>query len=218
MGLIFTPAVAVRLGVRALRRTSVALAACLLAGGCLIDPDRPCGDRIENAAGACVCPDQQVPSDSGCAPCGEHERAAGGQCVCEDGYSRSSAGARCEPVTDDPGCTGSDCPAEGECESSADCPSPLLCDRYDTGACVDPPAGLGESCSSDADCAGTDATFCEVYSSLTCVVEGCKEEGGRCPGDMQCCDFAVLSRSLCVGVEALNDGACPTPGVNVERK
>lgn len=220
MGLIFRLAVAVRHGVRpVLRFTLASLSLGLLGIGCLVDSERPCGDElVENDAGACVCPNEQVPGASGCMRCGEHERVAGGQCVCDDGYSRASATARCEPVTDEPSCTGGGCAVEGECESSAECASPMLCDRYETGECVDPPEGLGQSCTSDADCAGTDATYCELYSSLTCVIQGCKEAGGRCPGDMQCCDFAILTRSLCVGIEALNDGACPAPGVNVERE
>jgi hypothetical protein len=94
----------------------------------------------------------------------------------------------------------------------------MLCDVHDSGACVEPPEGLGQACQSAADCAGTGASYCELYSSLTCVIEGCKDDGGRCPGDMQCCDFAILSRSLCVGIEALNDSACPAPGVNVQRE
>jgi hypothetical protein len=220
MGLILIRAVAVRLGVRsALRFTLATAASALLASGCLVDSDERCGDSlVENDIGACVCPNGQVPGDSGCVPCGENERAAGGQCVCEQGFSRTSATASCELVTDEPGCTGSDCPVDGECASSADCASPMLCDLYGSGECVDPPMGLGDTCASDADCAGTDATYCELYQSLTCVIQGCKEDGGLCPGDMQCCDFAILSRSLCVGVEALNDGACPAPGVNVERE
>jgi hypothetical protein len=220
MGLIFIRDVAVGHGVRsALRFTLAALPIGLLLSGCLVDSEERCGDLfVENAVGACVCPNGQVPTDSGCERCGENERAAGGQCVCEQGFSRTSATSSCELVTDEPACTGSDCPAEGECASSANCAAPMLCDLYGTGQCVDPPSGLGESCASDADCAGTDATYCELYSSLTCVIQGCKEDGGRCPGDMQCCDFAILSRSLCVGIEALNDGACPAPGVNVERE
>jgi hypothetical protein len=205
MGLIFTSAVAVRLHVGpTFRFTLAALALGLIASGCLVDSDAPCGDSlIENSAGACVCRNGEVPGDAGCAPCGENERVAGGQCVCAEGFTRASATASCEEVTGEPACSGPDCPAEGGCASSADCAAPLLCDLYDTGECIDPPAGLGQACAR--------------YSSLTCVIQGCKEDGGRCPGDMQCCDFAILSRSLCVGIEALSDGACPAPGVNVER-
>ncbi|MDQ2643543.1 MAG: hypothetical protein M3020_07005 [Myxococcota bacterium] len=211
--------VAVRHSVGAVLRFGIATGLGLLASGCLVDSDDPCGDAlIKTSAGACVCPKGHVPSDSGCVPCAENERAAGGQCVCEDGFSRASASASCEPVSEQPGCSGSECPGEGACASSANCAAPRLCDRYGTRQCVEPPVGLGRACASDADCAGTDATYCEVHFSLTCVIQGCKEDGGRCPGDMQCCDFAILTRSLCVGADALTDGACPIPGVNVERE
>lgn len=220
MGLISFAIVAVRHSVGAVLRFSIAtLGLGLLASGCLVDSDEPCGDAlVKNAAGACVCPKGQVPDGTACVPCAEHERVSGGQCVCEVGFSRASATASCARVSQEPGCSGSDCPAEGECASSANCAAPLLCDRYGTRKCVEPPAGLGQACASDADCADTDATYCEVYFSLTCVIQGCKEDGGRCPGDMQCCDISILDRSLCVGIDALTDGACPAPGVNVERE
>jgi hypothetical protein len=151
-----------------------------------------------------------VPAESGCAACGENEHAAGGRCVCDEGFTRESPSASCEPFEEAPAdeCTGDDC-VEPECESSLDCAPPMLCDVYGSETCVPPPED-------DADCAGTEATYCEVFATLTCVVESCADDG-RCPGDMVCCDYRILDRSLCIPQDALNGTECPAPGARVDR-
>lgn len=197
---------------------SAAVAGLFLAS-CLVDPDNPCGDQLVEADnGSCVCPDGQVVEEGHCVDCGTHELVEAGKCVCEVGYARGSASADCEPAPEPEDCEdGSDC-AEASCESSEVCPEGMLCDVYDTGQCVAEPDGLGMSCESDDDCAGTEATYCEVFSTLTCVIQGCAENSGICPGDMACCDFAILGRSLCVGIADLTDGDCPAPGELIERE
>jgi hypothetical protein len=98
-----------------------------------------------------------------------------------------------------------------------ECADDELCDVHDTQQCLPKPDGLGQGCASDADCAGTMATYCEIFSSSTCQVEGCADEDGVCPGDMACCDFAILGRSLCIPADRLEMGQCPVPGELVER-
>jgi hypothetical protein len=192
---------------------------------CLVDAGDPCGDElVETATGACMCPEGTVPDGARCAACGENEHPAGGECACDEGFVRATANASCEPFSAE--CQPPDCPepCEGDdcepasCESSAECASPLLCDVHGSGACEPPPEGLGKSCASDADCAGTEATYCEVFQTLTCQVENCVESSGVCPGDMQCCDFQILGRSLCIPSDSLNDGECPAPGKRVDRE
>jgi len=171
------------------RRRRVALLLAPGLWGCLVDSDAPCGDLLQqDAAGACVCPEGSAPSGGGCVPVAEEAASAG----CEVGA----------------GCA---------CTSSRDCPSGELCDRHDSERCVAAPSGLGAACGGGDDCAGTEATFCETFSTRTCQVQGCAARAGVCPGDLLCCDFAIIGTSLCVPLDAAPDGACPAPGQLVMR-
>lgn len=199
---------------------------------CLVDPDAPCGEGfVERADGSCVCADEKIAQGGKCVACGKDERAESGACVCKLGFERSSSGVCRESMPDagtsggaDAGvrCDAATCAsspaAVANCESSAECADDELCDVHETAQCVSKPDGLGQSCSSDEDCADTEATYCEIFSSSTCQIEGCSERGGVCPGDMACCDFAVLARSLCIPASRLESGSCPAPGELVERQ
>jgi hypothetical protein len=151
----------------------------LVVSACLVDPDDPCGDEfVENASGACVCPEGSVPDDDHCTACGENEHAAGGACVCDEGFARETAESSCEPAAAE--CEGADCPepCEGDecgspvCETSAECASPMLCDVHGSGSCTPPPAGLGKACASDADFQILGRSLCIPSASLS---------GGECP-------------------------------------
>jgi hypothetical protein len=175
------------------RQVGVGWLASLLAAltGCLVDSDEPCGDELQPAAnGACVCPDGL--------------QLVAGRCVALDGAA-STASASCAP--------GDGC----ECESSSECPTGELCDTFGSRRCTTAPTGLGSSCTSAADCAGGEATYCDAYSTRSCVVEGCKELGGVCPGDYLCCDYTIIGRSLCVPPKSAPGGQCPAPGALVTR-
>ena len=190
---------------------SLLLPFALAAPSCLVDTEAPCGDvLIELADGSCGCPEGTLLSGRSCVTCGTHEVASSQGCVCEDGYVKSATTDDCEP---EPSCTG-DCP----CASTGDCGSLELCDVYESGQCIPAPDGLGQDCNDSSDCAGTSATYCEAFSSHTCQVEGCGDNNGVCPGDMACCDYAVLGRSLCIPAAELSDAACPAPGVLIERE
>lgn len=146
-------------------------------------------------------------------PCGDElQPAADGACVCPDGL-RLLAG-HCVEQEAATSCA----PGEGcECSSSSGCPTGELCDTFGSGRCVTAPAGLGSTCGSPADCAGGEATFCETFTTRTCQVQGCKELSGVCPGDFLCCDFAILSTSLCIPPATAPGGQCPAPGALVLR-
>ncbi len=209
--------------------------ACIgvLSTSCLVDDDNLCGERwVEADDGSCVCPDDSIVVDGECRRCGSHEEPRDNACVCEEGYARSDDGDCAPEAPAAEGCAGGDCD-EGasnseagatdaelggaECSSSAECEDDELCDVYSSRACVPWPDGYGSPCSSDDDCAGTEAEYCELFSSQTCQIDGCKELNGTCPGDLACCDFAILGRSLCIPMDQLQDGACPAPGQLVER-
>ena len=160
--------------------------------GCLVDSRDPCGDELQPAAGgACVCP--------------EGQRLLAGECVALEEMTASTAAASCAP--------GAGC----ECDSSGGCPEGELCDVHGSGLCTRAPVGLGSPCSSAADCAASEATYCDTFATRSCQVQGCKEQGGVCPGDLVCCDFALLTLSLCVPMSAAPGGQCPAPGALVVR-
>jgi hypothetical protein len=174
------------------RRLAFLLASNLC--GCLVDSSAPCGDWLREAeSGACVCP-------AGFSP-------VGNVCVAD------------EPTPDensvpDPNCAvGSAC----ECQSSRECPRGELCDTSGSGRCAAAPAGLGDACSASADCASGEATFCDLFASRSCQVQGCLELGGVCPGDYICCNYTILSTSLCIPADSEPDGDCPAPGQQVMR-
>ncbi len=190
--------------------------------GCSYDPDERCGPRQVYAdPNACICEPGYVFDDSGsdCVRCGEHERENGGVCVCQDGYARSRAGAACEQVSaelgaacdDEQPCAGDEfdycqmsegsegyCTSAG-CADSNDCKAGYACNtQADPSYCQRPPVGLGQSCESSADCADTEATYCETLTSNTCLVEGCETADDCFPGN-ECCDLSsFLGTSLCL--------------------
>ena len=175
-------------------RAASAIGLGWLSAGCLVDRDRPCGDHFrESSTGTCLCREGSVPIAGRCEPEVESGPDGDSQLACE-----GDAG---------------DC----ACQSTSQCPDGLLCDALDTGQCIPEPAGLNQSCTSDDDCTGA-ATYCETFSSGRCQIEGCKERDGVCPGDMACCDYAVIGRSLCIFPENLEQGSCPAPGQLVPRQ
>jgi hypothetical protein len=177
--------------------------------GCLVDPDKPCGPNlVEAESGACVCPANWVAEDGECVACGAHQVVNDNACVCAEGYQRETGGDECVPE---------ECEADCPCSASTECGVGELCDVYGSEQCISEPEGLGQACSSDADCADTAATYCEIFSTNTCQIEGC-EQDGICPGDMACCDYAILGRALCIPADRLEGGACPAPGTLVERE
>lgn len=224
-------------------RVWVSLCFGAFASACLVDTSKVCGDNfVEAEDGSCVCPEGQVVKAGKCAKADKPSKPApskdddttsgqdpdeaddteneddGPPAPASDAAAAKDGGATSDPTGNDASPTPTE-PTEDmpKCTSSTECAEGELCDVHETGQCQPAPGGLGSDCSSADDCAGTEATYCELFSTRTCQIEGCKELDGVCPGDMVCCEYAVLSNSLCVTADSLMDGQCPAPGTRVER-
>jgi hypothetical protein len=218
------------------RDLALVLALGPVLGGCIVGDERCSAHQVYRAnvqsLRYCACAPDAIPSTdgAGCTPCGENELAAGIECVCLDGFARPTPGAPCRELAagevtlgqacgSDADCGGSfpHCEAAAQggyctttgCTSHADCTDPFYCDK--TGAtsfCHTPPAGLGLSCQSNADCTGPDATFCDVVQTHSCIVSDCAPDPKKC-GGWACCDFTALAgTTLCVPPSALTGGKC----------
>ncbi|HET9955356.1 MAG TPA: hypothetical protein VFQ61_12665 [Polyangiaceae bacterium] len=146
-----------------------------------------------------------------------------GTCVCKTGYVLGAAG--CEPI---PAGLGVDCSASGMCgaepysycmetdrgsyctskgcKTSADCAFGYACD-VPSGVCLRPPVGLYMTCQSDKDCADTEATYCDVFFSHSCLVQGCTVSPNNCFEGSECCDLSTfgVAQPLCIPA-----GSCTT--------
>lgn len=203
-------------------------------GACIIE-DNECGTHQTRIPGtySCECEPGFVPSTRGygCDPCGEHEESSGGKCICASGYTRVSDTAPCEPIVGS--ALGESCssgaPCVGEyaycatseaapyctrtCAKAEDCPASWRC--VASGAqsfCKTPPTGLGEECTSAADCAGKEASYCSS-SARACLVNNCVQRPSECPSGSVCCDLtAIVGQSLCLASSAITNGTCPLSG------
>lgn len=209
------------------RSCAAALAAALTAAGtltgCLVDQGR-CGPHQDrNAVGNCVCAWGYIPDDSlVCRKCGENQVSQANSCTCAPGFSRNAAqecvaqvtgvGDRCandaDCTTGAPHCeVGGDAPycTTTGCTASEMCPGGFGCDtKQSPSVCVAPPKGLGDACTSQEDCAGQEASYCELTSSKVCLVSGCTVNAD-CWANWTCCDLTAFGLpTLCVA-----EGACP---------
>ena len=180
----------------------------------------------------CVCEAGYVlsPRGYGCVPCGKNEEPKNDECVCKSGFTRASATADCEEVAGS--VLGAECDAEKPCNDpnpycaeseespycttrgctrNDDCPMDWRCGTAgDERFCQKPPPGFGMPCQSSADCAGTEATFCETLQTHMCIVSNCAGHPSDCPSQSSCCDLtALIGTSLCVTNAALSGGKCP---------
>jgi len=181
----------------------------LLGAGCVYDDDDPCGPgqvRWEDSQ-LCVCAEGTAYTPEGCVPCGEHALATPNGCVCEMGYARTQPTDPCVEVPADIGtacstdaeclsptyphcqqttiggyCTALDCTGDADCSAGYACnltAAPSYCQR--------PPVGAGQTCTTDADCAGTEALFCDSVFSGICLVRDCTVTPNSCFTGMECC-------------------------------
>lgn len=196
--------------------------------GCVYDPDERCGPHevtLDNDR--CSCEEGYVPGTKGCVPCPENEREQNGACICAEGFARvadadpctplpSGLGAACDDATPcTPGgryslCQGSS-DGSGYCTStcitSDDCEGGYKCHpQGDTGYCRRPPTGYAQSCKSDDDCAGNEASYCEQLSQHVCLVPCSAGHSDVCFEGETCCDF-VLFAPICVP-----ESACSSNG------
>jgi hypothetical protein len=204
-------------------------------GGCIVEDDW-CGPhqvRDKENHSICRCAPDAVLSANGysCEPCGENESVATGKCECIAGYARAAAGSPCvksttsavgDPCSDALPCTEpnpycatvegeSFCTKPGGCTANADCPPNTVCHRQgDMRFCGSVP-GLAQVCGSQAECTGTQATYCETYSAKVCLPQGCVADPASCPSAWVCCDLTrFIQTSICIPAAslALREGTC----------
>jgi hypothetical protein len=212
-------------------RVAVGLAGAIL-GSCVINSNDRCSDHqvMWGDGVRCVCDEDSAWTDAGCVPCGKHEVPGSNGCVCEQGYTRATAADPCKKAPSgqgvacdttsaaactDPtynfcqvvsGTTGY-CTKVG-CTSSDDCEGGYACDTTKTPkVCLRPPTGIGQSCTSDADCAGTEATYCDTFVNHACLVQGCTVDPDNCFPGWECCDLTAFGfpAPLCIP-----EGDCTT--------
>jgi hypothetical protein len=178
---------------RAARAGILALGSWLAWAGCYDAGDRCDANMVLVEDARCVCAEGTILTSHGC------EVAA----LTALGRSCDPAANTCSEVPYDhcqgggatAYCTSTDCTASDECESGYACNTagnPSFCQR--------PPIGLGQACAGPADCAGTEATWCDTFMTHQCVVQGCSVALQDCFGDGVCCDLSRFGvpAPLCV--------------------
>ncbi len=162
----------------------------------------PCGEGEVVGPSGCECaPGSARGSENGpCVACGENEVAGESGCECAEGFERTSPEEPCEASSGDDA-PGDDDAGGQNCESDADCNEGDACDLTASPAvCVVRPEGLGMSCTSNDDCAGTEATFCDMVVTKACTVSGCTLDPNDCFPGYTCCDlssFGLAGLTLC---------------------
>jgi hypothetical protein len=218
----------------------VPLLALLLTPSCLVDLADRCGENQhydgENAV--CVCDGDYALEGNVCVRCGANETGSRDGCVCVDGFSRPTPDAPCAELAG----LGQECQSDADCgdaeyrychlgeggasgyctapdcQTAADCPTDYGCNTREIPTyCERPPQGLGNACTSNADCAGNEASYCETVQAHSCLVNDCKPDPNKCHGDWVCCDIGLLTESLCLPPDALENGNCPVGGSLIPR-
>jgi hypothetical protein len=167
-------------------------------GSCVYDGERRCSaHQLLNTDNeeACICEAHFVATADGCVP--EPPTASTGGTPSTGG--QGSAGA---PAAG--GGSGGDTTGTGgtpsSCENDDDCSDGFACNtKLSPSECVELPDGLGKACTSNTDCEGTEATFCDSVVTKGCTVEGCTVDPDSCPPGFVCCQLAIpgLPASLC---------------------
>ena len=217
-----------------LSSTSLALvsaAAAAFAVGCVYEKNERCdeNEQLYSDGNRCVCVAGAAMTTHGCMLCGANEEPVGAACVCVAGYVRPSPEAACQPTA---GALGMACDAQSApcadatyshcqvvtgttgyctktgCSGAADCADGYACDNVmPVSYCRRPPVGAGQTCAAAADCAGTEATFCDTMVTRQCRVQGCTLSPDNCLSGTACCDLSGfgLPQPICV-----QSGTCPT--------
>jgi hypothetical protein len=198
---------------------------------CVYDADQRCGENqlLSSDGRQCTCVPGAVMTAHGCTLCGANEVPGNGVCDCAAGYTRSTADGSCQEAPSAMGlaCDLSSAPCADSkystchatsgsmgyctsvgCTTSADCQGGYACDATATPAfCKRPPVGAGRACQSSTDCAGTEATYCDLMVTHQCLVQGCKRTPDDCFTGTVCCDLSMfgVAQPICV-----LPGTCPT--------
>lgn len=201
---------------------------CVVEDGACSEHQVPADEKMYT----CRCENGYVPDEArgyGCVKCGQNETSDGSKCTCKQGFARPDDDSACEkvegsvigsecgadkPCTDpNPYCalseTPSYCTTKG-CAKNDDCPSKWRCSEAEGDKfCQKPPAGLGDSCQSNADC-GKEAPYCENFMTHTCIINNCVSQPSVCPSGLICCDLsALIGEAFCVDKSVLMNGLCP---------
>lgn len=209
------------------RALTLALAA-LIAEACTYDEDDRCGDnQVLFDSSTCICAPGYVMNGPECVACGDNEVPSAAGCVCAESYSRATPESPCEAI---PGGVGDACDAQtpctnpaydhcqmgsatsgyctsSGCTTSAECTGGYACDTAASPSfCKRPPVGAGEACTSSADCADGDATFCDAVRTHSCLVQGCTLAPNDCFEGTVCCDLSRFGVPLPICVA---QGGCP---------
>jgi hypothetical protein len=198
-----------------------------IVAACVYDSDDRCSPgQVLFDDYRCTCAEGAVLTAQGCVPCGENEVPGGSGCVCAEGFSRPTDDTPCQALPSALGVacevTGAPCSdpsyslcfaASGtagyctsECTTSEECVGGYVCDVAAAPPyCRRPPTGFGRACETDADCADTEATYCDSFTLHQCVVRDCSPANQDCFPGTRCCDLSQFGvpAPLC-----LPNGAC----------
>lgn len=121
-------------------------------------------------------------------------------CVCRAGFTLTAQG--CEKPA----------PVKNSPEDTDESPAHDAGTDSGSLAVEEGPEGLGVPCTSDADCAGSEATFCDTLITRSCLVQDCELEGSDCPPGYECQDLSGFGAAGNVCVTApceLEANDCP---------
>ncbi|HSU41720.1 MAG TPA: hypothetical protein VLJ38_19210 [Polyangiaceae bacterium] len=93
------------------------------------------------------------------------------------------------------------------CAAAEDCSGGYACNTSAAESfCERPPSGTGKACTSDADCTGTESTYCDLFVTHACLVQGCTVSPNNCFSGTECCDLSAFGvpQPICVA-----EGGCP---------
>ncbi len=205
---------------------------CLITGttGCLVNESRCDANQVRDPdnAGLCKCIANAVlsPNGYGCDKCSETEEIRGGKCECVPGYVRGAAGgceksttstlwepcSEAEPCTEPyPLCAtvgGSQYCTNTGCKKNEDCPEDFVCRSEGAVSFCSKVVGMIKTCATAADCAGTEALYCETLQAKVCLVQDCVSSAA-CPSGWSCCDLKrFIQTSLCIRTSLLDSGKC----------
>ena len=195
------------------------------------------GQKYDAESGLCICVGNTITGDHNCVACPEHQHRPaapdGGDpamapdtCVCDDGYQLMGSTCVIIPAGQGDACTkDDDCAGKGAftscqmsasggyctnpgCSGDSDCTAGYACNTASTPTfCQRPPTGQGMACTKSADCASTEATYCETFSAHTCFVE-CSADPNGCFSGYECCDLSALSGGLIKNKICVVSGSC----------
>ncbi len=193
---------------------------CLGIMACVYDPNDRCDANQVLAAGTCICDKSAgyTTGSGGCVLCGTHQVPGESGCVCTSGYAQQSNDGPCEPVPETLGtaCDTSNSPACADatvnycfatsgttgycttsgCATNGDCKGGYICNASATPSyCQRPPTGTGEACTTTADCANYEATFCDS-TQLKCFTTDCKTSPDDCFPGYACCPLSTFAASM----------------------